>query len=846
MRCLALASLVLLATFAGAQDYTERWRDLAIGVGAEKLAWEQVETSPADDVTVAGRTSTSALVVRSYTKDGADRWTTRDTTLEAGFTINDLKLDGSGNAYVLTLEPTAGLGVSSYSGATGAFRWHRSFGFPVDANMKRSRLALAVRGNTTFLYVVCASANGQSVRLNSTTGAILFSAAAGGDVSDIDGNGNLNLVSGASFVKLNQSLTQVWEVDTDFFFGVGVRTHPLDGQLATYSADSFIDTFFTAVSIRNATTGAVVRRRDVFFPESEVSPGRGQGFLPRPNGGWIAQIGGVVMGFDSGLKVDMGRKILPLERLTVDSAGQVHVVPVGKFGVTNAARATTFETTFGSSQKVNDLATDSANRVVLVGAADDGNFGAIVQLATAFAVGTDVFSEPYTDRLEVRVPGVLVNDSNSTGGIVSLESGPTNGSLDLRADGSFVYTPNAGANGNDQFRYRVTKNGISRSATAFVKRVVPIELKTVPSSVVGGDPYDAVLTVGTSTFIDPFQVEVSSSNPLVTPVSIAMDGGKISGSTKGTTQVVTSATASTLTATLAGKTVTTTLPVLPGGLSAIVSKDGAPLIRGQRARFVLRLSGILTESRVFNISGNGFSSQSVTVPAGASSAEFEVALPNNSSVRIRADIIVNGRRLFIEPIFQLVAPPQLASVRLTNNLLYAGVPNAFEVTLDSPSGFVATSVQLASSNANVTIPSSVSVPTGQTTASRSLAVSTAGANQTVTLTATLNGASQSVTTLIRPNLLQSLTTSTTIVRVGSSLKGTVQLSWIAPAGGQSVQISSSRPTTVVVPSSVTVATGLTTKSFSITTQGSLSSTTFVTITARIGSVSKARTITVLP
>lgn len=845
MRCLALASLALVATTASAQDYTERWRDLAVGVGTEKLAWEQVEISPADDVTVAGRTSTSALVVRSYTKDGVDRWTTRDTTLEAGFTVSDMKLDGSGNAYVLTLEPTAGLGVSSYSGATGAFRWQRRFGFPVDANMKRSRLALAVRGNTTFLYVACTSANGQSLRLNSTTGSLLFSTAAGGESPDIDANGNLNLVAGLEFVKLNQSLNQVWRADTDFFFGAGLRTHPLDGQLVGCSVDSLTDFFFLALSIRNATTGSIIRKRSVIFPDSETSSGRGQVFVPRPNGGWITQNGGVVMGFDSGLKVDMGRKILPAEQFTVDSAGQVHVVTIGKFGVTNAARGTSFETTFASSQKVGDLAADSANRVVLVGSANDESFGAIVQIATAFAVGTDVFSEPYLDRLEIRAPGVLINDSNNTGGVVSLETAPTNGTLDLRADGSLVYSPNAGTNGNDQFRYRVTKNGVVRSATAFVKRVVPIELKTVPSSVIGGDPFDAVLTVGTSTFIDPFQVEVSSSNPLVTPVTITMDSGKISSSAKGFTQVVTSATASTLTATLVGKTVTATLPVLPGGLSDIVS-NGAPLIRGQRGRFVLRLSGILTASRVFTISGGGFATQNVTVPAGSASAEFEIALPNSPTLEIRAEIFVSGRRLGIESNFQLAPAPQLASVRLTNSLLYAGVPNAFEVTLDSPSGFVATSVQLASSNANVTVPSSVSVPTSQTTASRSLAVSTAGANQTVTLTATLNGASQSVTTLIRPNLLDSFTTSTTIVRAGSSLKGTVQLTWIAPAGGQAVQISSSRPATVVVPSSVTVAVGLTSKSFTISTKGPLPATTLVTITARIGSVSKARTISVLP
>ena len=64
-----------------------------------------------------------------------------------------------------------------------------------------------------------------------------------------------------------------------------------------------------------------------------------------------------------------------------------------------------------------------------------------------------------------RTLGVLANDlaPNST---VAVVSNPTQGSLNLSADGSFVYTPNPGVTGTDIFTYRATSG--SNSSTAIV------------------------------------------------------------------------------------------------------------------------------------------------------------------------------------------------------------------------------------------------------------------------------------------------------------------------------------------------------------------------------------------
>ena len=65
--------------------------------------------------------------------------------------------------------------------------------------------------------------------------------------------------------------------------------------------------------------------------------------------------------------------------------------------------------------------------------------------------------------------GVLANDTNADGGTLSAVLGTTtaNGSLTLEADGSFVYTPNAGFYGTDSFTYTAT-DGNATSAPATV------------------------------------------------------------------------------------------------------------------------------------------------------------------------------------------------------------------------------------------------------------------------------------------------------------------------------------------------------------------------------------------
>jgi hypothetical protein len=93
--------------------------------------------------------------------------------------------------------------------------------------------------------------------------------------------------------------------------------------------------------------------------------------------------------------------------------------------------------------------------------------------------------------------------------------------------------------------------------------------------------------------------------------------------------------------------------------------------------------------------------------------------------------------------------------------------------------------------------------------------------------------------------LSSLSLNPTSVMGGNSSTGTVTLSGAAPAGGAQVTLSSNNTTAANVPSSVTVAAGATSASFTIGTSAVAASTT-VTISASYRSATKSASLTVMP
>lgn len=84
----------------------------------------------------------------------------------------------------------------------------------------------------------------------------------------------------------------------------------------------------------------------------------------------------------------------------------------------------------------------------------------------------DSYTTPTNTKLTVVVPGVLENDSDlDTGDILRVRDNtdPSNGSVNVNGDGSFVYEPNTDFSGTDSFTYTVEDNqGASATATVYI------------------------------------------------------------------------------------------------------------------------------------------------------------------------------------------------------------------------------------------------------------------------------------------------------------------------------------------------------------------------------------------
>ena len=89
------------------------------------------------------------------------------------------------------------------------------------------------------------------------------------------------------------------------------------------------------------------------------------------------------------------------------------------------------------------------------------------------AADDDGYTTPEDTELLIAAPGVLANDTDPDGDLLTaiIETTTANGSLALTADGSFSYLPNQDFNGTDTFTYRAS-DGALQSAPALVTILV--------------------------------------------------------------------------------------------------------------------------------------------------------------------------------------------------------------------------------------------------------------------------------------------------------------------------------------------------------------------------------------
>jgi subtilisin family serine protease len=195
--------------------------------------------------------------------------------------------------------------------------------------------------------------------------------------------------------------------------------------------------------------------------------------------------------------------------------------------------------------------------------------------------------------------------------------------------------------------------------------------------------------------------------------------------------------------------------------------------------------------------------------------------------------------------------PTISSLSLNPTSVNGGNPSTGKVTLSGPAPSGGAVVSLSSSNISAaTVPASLTVPAGATSATFMANTLAVTASTPVTISGFYAGVSQSALLTVTPQpppgpTLTSLTLTPESVTGGSTSTGSVALSAPAPNGGALVSLSSSSTTVATVPQSVTIPAGATGATFTVTTLAVATSTP-VTISVSYAGVTRAASITVLP
>lgn len=231
---------------------------------------------------------------------------------------------------------------------------------------------------------------------------------------------------------------------------------------------------------------------------------------------------------------------------------------------------------------------------------------------------------------------------------------------------------------------------------------------------------------------------------------------------------------------------------------------------------------------------------SITVAAGSTTASFTVTTSGVDG-RLPVSIFAQAGNQKVMATL-IVDPPKLASVQLLGSSFVGGGYTTAWVNLSGPAGPSGVTVSLKSNNSNASVPATVRLDAGQSTALITINTSPVKSQTMVKITSILGPVSIPVTLTLLPPTVSSLSLNPGVVSGGSSSVGTVWVDAGSLPGGMLILLASDSPD-VTVPSSVTVSQGQLYTTFEIKTTP-VAKNKVVTLSAKYGTVTKTATLTV--
>ena len=232
----------------------------------------------------------------------------------------------------------------------------------------------------------------------------------------------------------------------------------------------------------------------------------------------------------------------------------------------------------------------------------------------------------------------------------------------------------------------------------------------------------------------------------------------------------------------------------------------------------------------------------VTIPSGQASASFAMtaaALPVGAAP-VSATLTATYDGSSRQAVTTIRAPlARLASLTIPSPIETSAPPVTGQVTLAAASQQNETVALGHSAGVLLTIPASVVIPAGQTSATFEVRANIPAGGQSfnTSVTALLNGETIPAMVTLRPPpslAIATLNIEPQSVLAGSTATGMIRLTAAAPATGQAILLTGT--TDVTIPDQVTVPAGDNAVSFSIATRGSSSGSATAFITARLDGV----------
>lgn len=403
-------------------------------------------------------------------------------------------------------------------------------------------------------------------------------------------------------------------------------------------------------------------------------------------------------------------------------------------------------------------------------------------------------------------------------------------------------------------------NGVNKSASLEIVYVPPtlLSLTVAPATVKGGQSSTGTVTISKAAPAGGTTITLASDNAAATtPSSVTVAAGATTATFTISTVAVPANVTATISASLGGVTKTAPLTITAPKLLTLTlnptSVEGGQSSTGTVTISDPAPSGGLTVA-LASSNAAATTPASVTIPAGATSADFTVA---TSVVTAETMAIItgtlNGDSASATLTIRYIPPTPKLTLTVSPNQLLGGLTARGTVTLVgnvAPTGGMV--IQLASSDSAATVPATVTIPAGETSASFDIPTTVVLAQRVATLTATGNGGSATATLTILPapcvesaSLVQSISFATNPIIGGREVKGTVTLTGPAVAGGQAILLASNDPTLVPVPAAIFIEGGQTTGTFTINT-APVNLMSWVTVSAGYHASVASATLTLNP